>query len=76
MCGNVGCDHVLPKPKFEELMGLGVDASMCGGCELYGWHSMLGEWQVEEGWCKAKMREGNLSATAPKCDYFLKRREV
>jgi len=76
MCGDVGCKQPVQRPSFEKMMEMGIDVSMCGMCEMYGWHNMLGEWQTEEGWCKAKLREGNLGASLPKCDYFLKRREV
>lgn len=75
MCSDVGT-KLQPRPDIGKLTEMKIDASMCGMCDLYGWHSMFGEWQVEEGWCQPKMREGNLSATAPKCDYFLPRRST
>lgn len=75
MCSDVG-SKVNTRPSMKKVVELDLDPNGCAGCEMYGWHSMLGTWQTEEGWCKAKMRNGNLSANTPKCDYFLKRREV
>jgi len=76
MCGDVGCKEAKRQPGFGEMMSMGIANSMCGSCDLYGWHQMLGVWQIEEGWCSVNVRQGTLDAHEPKCDYFVKRSDV
>jgi len=76
MCCDVGNRKPPGKPSYEEMAVMGVDDSMCAGCDLYGWHTMMGEWQPLDGWCRARMRVGTVRADETKCDYFVKRGDL
>jgi len=76
MCSDVGNKKKSSepqKPNYKEMAMMGVDESMCAGCELYGWHTMMGEWKPLDGWCGAKLRPGQVRADEPKCIYFVRR---
>ena len=61
------------KPNKAEMAAMGCDEGMCAGCELYGWRSMLGEWQPLDGWCNCGMRSVPVRADEKRCQYFVKR---
>lgn len=76
MCCDVKKEEVPKRPNCEALALMGCDKSMCAGCELYGWHIMLGEWQPLDGWCSVKVRLGTVRADEKKCDYFVERGDL
>ena len=64
------------KPDFEEMMAMGVECGMCGGCSLYLWARLLDEWQPLEGICRIKTKVGQVRADTPKCSYYVKRGDL
>jgi len=76
MCSDVG-NTVPPKvPSSEELGAMGCDGDVCGGCRLYEWAQMMGEWLPLDGKCSINIETGAVRADTAKCQYYCKRGDL
>ncbi len=67
-------NNQVPTKKEMAEMGIRADRA-CGYCEMYQWHSMLGEWKPKEGKCVV-FPPSDTDASVSNCSFWEERKDV